>query len=207
MKVVARIVSILFHPLLLATYLFALFIFLFPVALEPLKSAGHFSFLLLIFCVTFVLPALNVGMFRMMGTIKTLEMKEKRERILPFIFITILYITVTYLFYSKTRLGFHDNLLKFLIIIDALVLIATLTTFFYKVSVHSLAAWGMIGILIPLNKVLEDNTLFYPTLVIIVVAGVIMSARLKLNAHTPREVLVGSALGFATSFAGMVFLF
>lgn len=207
MNLLARIVSIVFHPLLLATYLFSLFIFLFPVALEPLKSDGHLTFLLLIFCVTFVLPALNVGMFRMMGTIKSLEMKERRERILPFIFITILYFAITYLFYSKPRIGVHDNLLKFLIIIDALVLIATVTTFFYKISVHSLAAWGMIGILIPLNKVLEDNVLFYPTLIIIAITGVVMSARLKLNAHTPREVMVGGMLGFLTSFAGMVILF
>jgi cation transport ATPase len=207
MTVLARIVSIFFHPLLLATYLFALFILLFPVALDPLKSEGHFSFLLLIFCVTFVLPALNVGMFKMMGTIKTLEMRERRERILPFIFITILYIAVTYLFYSKPRIGVHDNLLKFLIIIDALVVIATLTTFFYKISVHSLAAWGMIGILIPLNKVLENNTLFYPTLIIIVITGAVMSARLQLNAHTLREVTVGSVLGFSTSFIAMVVLF
>jgi hypothetical protein len=206
-NLLARIVSIVFHPLLLATYLFSLFILLFPVALEPLKSEGHLTFLLLIFCVTFVLPALNVGMFRMMGTIKTLEMRERRERILPFIFISILYIGVTYLFYTKPRIGFHDNLLKFLIIIDALVLVATLTTFFYKISVHSLAAWGMLGILIPLNKVLEDNTLFYPTLVIIVITGAIMSARLKLNAHTPREVMFGSILGLLTAFAGMIILF
>jgi membrane-associated phospholipid phosphatase len=154
-----------------------------------------------------VFPALNVGMFRMMGTIKTLEMKERRERIIPFIFISILYIGVTYLFYTKPRIGFHDNLLKFLIIIDALVLIATLTTIFYKISIHSLAAWGMLGILIPLNKVLENNTLFYPTLIVIVITGVIMSARLKLNAHTPREVMVGSVLGLLTAFAGMIILF
>ncbi len=207
MNLLARIVSIVFHPLLLATYLFSLFIILFPVALEPLKSEGHLTFLLLIFCVTFVLPALNVGMFRMMGTIKTLEMKERRERIIPFIFISVLYIGVTYLFYTKPRIGFHDNLLKFLIIIDALVLVATLTTFFYKISIHSLAAWGMLGILIPLNKVLEDNILFYPTLIIIVITGVIMSARLKLNAHTPREVMIGSVLGLLTAFAGMIILF
>lgn len=207
MNLLARIVSIVFHPLLLATYLFLLFILLFPVGLEPLKSEGHLTFLLLIFCVTFVLPALNVGLFRMMGTIKTFEMKDRRERVLPFIFITVLYIGVTYLFYTKPRIGFHDNLLKFLIIIDALVLIATLTTCFYKISIHSLAVWGMLGILIPLNKVLEDNTLFYPTLIIIVIAGVVMSARLKLNAHTPREVMVGSVLGLLTSFAGMIILF
>lgn len=143
----------------------------------------------------------------MMGTIKTLEMKERKDRILPFIFITVLYIGVTYLFYTKHRIGFHDNLLKFLIIIDALVLIATLTTFFYKISIHSLAAWGMLGILIPLNKILEDNTLFYPTLIIIVIAGAVMSARLKLNAHTPREVMVGGVLGLLTAFAGMIILF
>jgi membrane-associated phospholipid phosphatase len=206
-NLLARIISIVFHPLLLATYLFALFIFLFPVALEPLKAEGHLTFLFLIFCVTFVLPALNVGMFRMMGTIKSLEMKERKERIIPFIFISVLYVALTYLFHTKPRIGFHDNLLKFMIIIDALVLIATLTTLFYKVSVHSLAVWGLIGILIPLNKVLEDNTLFYPTLFIIVMAGLVMSARLKLNAHTPREVMVGSLLGLATGFAGMVILF
>ncbi len=207
MNLLARIVSLVFHPLLLATYLFTLFIFLFPAALEPLKAEGHLTFLFLIFCVTFVLPALNVGMFRMMGTIKSLEMKERKERIIPFIFITVLYIALTYLFYTKPRIGFHDNLLKFMIIIDALVLTATLTTFFYKVSVHSLAAWGLIGILIPLNKVLEDNTLFYPTLFVIVLTGLVMSARLKLNAHSPREVFVGSVLGFATGFVGMVILF
>jgi len=206
-NLLARIVSFVFHPLLLATYLFALFIFLFPAALEPIGSNGHLTFLLLIFCVTFLLPALNVGMFKMMGTIKSLEMKEKRERILPFIFISVLYIAITYLFYTRPRIGFDDNLFKFMLIIDALVLIATLTTFFYKISVHSLAAWGMIGILIPLNKVLEDNTLFYPTLIAIVFTGVVMSARLKLNAHTPREVMVGGMLGFATSFAGMIILF
>lgn len=207
MILLARIVSIVFHPLLLATYLFSLFILLFPAGLEPLKSEGHLTFLLLIFCVTFVLPALNVGFFKMMGTIKTLEMKDRSERILPFIFITVLYLGVTYLFYSKPRVGFHDNMFKFLIIVDALVLIATFTTFFYKISIHSLAAWGMLGILIPLNKVLEDNTLFYPTLIIIVITGAVMSARLKLNAHTPREVMIGSALGFSTSCAAMNILF
>jgi hypothetical protein len=118
-----------------------------------------------------------------------------------------LYCVVTYLFYSRTRIGLNDNLLKFLIIIDALVLVGTLVTFFYKISVHSVGICGLIGILLPLNKISEDGALFYPTIITIVIAGVIMSARLKLNAHTPREVMVGGLLGFATSFVLMFFLF
>jgi len=204
---VARIISVVFHPLLLATYLFGLFTFTLPIALDPLKEEGHLNFIFLIFCVTFLFPALNVGIFKTFGSIRTLGMKDRQERIVPFSFITILYIVVTYLFYTRTRIGFNDNLLKFLIIIDGLVLVGTVATYFYKVSMHSLAICGLIGILLPLNKISEDGALFYPTIATIVLAGVVMSARLQLNAHTPREVMVGGLLGFTTSFLLMTFLF
>lgn len=207
MNLMARIVSVLFHPLLLATYLFALFSRVLPAGLDPLKDDGHWSFVFLIFCVTFLLPALNIGIFKTFGSIKSLAMEQRHERIVPFSFIAILYIVVTYLFYSRTRIGLNDNLLKFLIIIDILVLLATAVTVFYKISVHSMAIWGFIGILFPLNKVSEDGALLYPTIIAIVLAGLIMAARLQLDAHTPREIMIGSLLGFASTFAAMVIMF
>jgi cation transport ATPase len=205
--ILARIISIIFHPLLLATYLFGMLSMVLPAALDPLKEDGHLNFIFLIFCVTFLFPALNVGIFKTFGSVKTLAMKDRHERIVPFSFITILYVVVTYLFYTRTRIGFNDNLLKFLIIMDALVLVGTLVTYFYKVSVHSLGICGLVGILLPLNNISEDGGLFYPTLAAIVVAGVVMSARLQLNAHTPREVMVGGVLGFMTGFGLMFFMF
>ena len=207
MNLLAKIISFLFHPLLLATYMFGLFAFWLPAGLDPLKEDGHLNFVFLIFCVTFLLPALNIGIFNTFGSIKSLAMEERQERIIPFAFIAILYSAVTYLFYSRTRVSFNDNLLKVLVIIDVLVIVATLITIFYKVSVHSMSIWGFIGIILPLNKVSEDGALFFPTLALIVIAGLVMTARLQLNAHTPREVMVGGMLGFAISFASMVVLF
>lgn len=207
MTILARITSVIFHPLLLATYLFGLLTYTMPAALDPLKEDGHLNFLFLIFCVTFMFPALNVGIFKTFGSIRTFAMHDRHERIIPFSFITILYIVVTYLFYTRTRISYHDNLLKFLIIIDALVLIGTVATYFYKVSMHSLGICGIIGILLPLNKISEDGALFYPTIAAIVLAGVVMSARLHLQVHSPREVMVGAVLGFTTSFSLMYILF
>ena len=207
MNLLARIISILFHPLLLATYMFALFSLVLPAGLDPLKDDGHWNFVFLIFCVTFLLPALNIGIFKTFGSIKSLAMEERQERIIPFSFITILYGVVTYLFYSRTRVSLDDNLLRFLLIIDALVLIATIITVFYKVSVHSMAIWGLIGILLPLNKVSEDGALFVPTIISILIAGIVMTARLHLNAHTPREVMIGGVVGFGVSFGSMILLF
>jgi len=206
-NLLSRIVSFLFHPLLLATYMFALFAFSLPAGLDPLKEDGHLNFVFLIFCVTFVLPALNIGIFKTFGSIRSFAMEERQERIIPFSFITILYGVITYLFYSRTRVSLNDNLLKFLLIIDILVLIATIVTIFYKVSVHSMSIWGFIGIILPLNRVSEDGALFFPTIIAFVIAGLVMTARLQLNAHTPREVMVGSMLGFAISFTSMIVLF
>lgn len=191
----------------MVTYLFIIFALHFPMGLDPLKEENHWGFIMLISGITFLLPALNIGMFKAFGYVNSYTMEDRRERIIPFVFITILYVVVTYLFFIKTRVSFHDNLLKFLFVADVLVLIATMVTLFYKVSVHSLASCGLIGILLPLNKVSEDGSLFYPTIATIVIAGVVMSARLQLNAHTPREVLVGALLGFTASFMSMLILF
>jgi hypothetical protein len=203
----ARLISILFHPLLMATYLFSLLAWALPSALAPLNASAHFTFIFFLFIVTFLLPALNIGMFKLFGTIKSVSMVDRKERVLPFVFISLIYIVITYLFYSKSRISLNDNFLKLMMIIDLLVVIATMVTFFFKVSVHSLAIWGLIGIILPLTKIAEINTLFYVTLVLIVLAGLIMSSRLQLGAHTSREVMWGGVLGLATSLAGMLLLF
>ena len=191
----------------MATYLFALLMVAMPSALDPVPYEGFQSFLMLIFLVTFLLPAVNIFMFKLFGSISSLTMPHRRERIVPFILISLLYCAMTYLFHQKVRMDWNDNFMKMLIIIDVLIIVSTVSTFFYKVSVHSLAICGLIGILLPLNKIAEENSIFYATLMLIVLAGVVMSARLQLNAHSPREVLVGSILGFTTSFAGMLILF
>lgn len=207
MNALARIISVIFHPLLMATYLLGLLSFVLPSALYPINIESRNSFLILIFLMTFVLPALNISFFRIVGSISSITMPDRAQRVRPFFLISLIYGFVTYLFFIKSRISVDDNLFKLLIIIDALVIVATLITLFYKVSIHTLGVTGILGILLPLNKVAENNALFIPTLVLIVIAGVVMSARLQLNSHTPREVLIGAVTGFAVGFFGMIILF
>jgi membrane-associated phospholipid phosphatase len=206
-NILARIVSLVFHPLLMATYLFLLLSLTLPSALDPIQAGAHYGFILLIFLITFVLPAANVLAFRMMGSIKTLTMYDRRERLGPFFFISVLYLVVTYFFYSNYRIGLHDTVFKLIVIIDALVILSTLITIFYKVSVHTVGLWGLLGIILPLNKITENDQLLIPTILLILVAGVVMSSRLLLNAHKPREVMIGSLVGFSTGLLGILFLF
>lgn len=203
----ARLVSYLFHPLLMPTYLFSLLAWALPSSLEPIRPEQHLKFIFFIFIVTFLLPFLNVGIFKAFGTVRSFSLPERKERLIPFTFISAIYVVVTYLFYSQTQMNFNDNFLKFMVIIDMLVIVATIATFFFKISVHTVSAWGLIGILIPLNKISQMDSLFYPALGAILLAGVIMSARLKAGAHSSREVIWGGIFGLATSVFGMLMLF
>ncbi len=207
MDIVARIISILFHPLMMATYLVLILIVFFPIALFPLSANSFKGFLLLIFISTFVFPVLNILFFKLFGSIRSLAMPTREERVIPFVFIAILYGVITYLFYSKFRVGLADSVFKLLIIINLLVIASALITLFYKASVHSLGIWGLVGILISFNRLTENAELLYPILGLIVIAGLVMSARLQLQAHRPREILVGSVCGFTTGFLATIYLY
>ena len=134
-------------------------------------------------------------------------MEDRKDRVPVFFFITILYGFVTYLLFIKSRISVDDNLFKLLIIVDCLVLVGAVITLFYKISIHSIGIVGMLGILLPLNKVAENNALMIPTILVLIIAGMVMSARLQLNSHTPREVLFGAVTGFGIGFLGMIILF
>lgn len=188
----------------MATYLIAIVGFYFPVMLSI--SPQNFRIILgIVFGFTFLLPMINIIMFRYFGTISSYTLHSRNERLVPFIAIAIIYVVMIFLFYNKLPLS--DSFNKLMTIAAALVVFSAVITFFYKVSVHSLAACGMIGILLPLNKAIENNVLLWPTAAIIIIAGLIMSARLYLNAHTFNEVILGAVAGFSIGFAGMLIMF
>lgn len=204
MKPAAQVISIIFHPLLLTTYLVTLFGIYFPAMLmiDPDKLWIIVAF---VFVFTFLMPALNLLMLRAFKTIQSLKLESRQERLFPFTLITFIYGLVVFLFYYK--LHFSANFNKLMLIIFFLVFVSLIITFFYKISIHSLAMAGGVGILLPLNKALNEPILLVPTVALIFIMGLVMSARLALGAHTLREVIHGSMVGFVVGFSGMVILF
>jgi len=204
MKTAATVIAYIFHPLLFATYLVLILGWYIPRFLL-IPPGAILTFAGFVFVMTFVLPVANLLMFRVFGTLSSLHLPTREERLMPFTLITIIYSVVTLMFYYKVTVNVNFN--KVMLITATLVLLATMGTMFIKLSVHSLAICGALGILFPLNKAVEDGTLFHPTVVLLLIAGLVMSSRLYLNAHTPREVLTGALIGFSAGFFGMIILF
>ncbi len=199
----ARIVSLVFHPLLLTTYLVLLFGKWFPgLLLAP--GLNYLQFTLFVFAFTFVIPALNMYIFKRFGLIQSLTLQSRQERVMPFIFNTIIYLTIAFLFVYKVPIS--TTFTRLMLIVAALAVTGTICTFFFKISVHSLGWAGLVGMVTPFINVSEGR-LLVPTAIVVVITGAVMSARLKLDAHAPAEVWAGCVAGFLVGFGGVLYLF
>lgn len=203
----ARIISALFHPLLMPTWLVAALAISFPWALQPARPENLTAYLLLVVGLTFILPAINIGFFRWFGYIRSFHMPAREERLRPFLLTLLLYAFCTFLFHYKLRMGLSDNFFKLLLILNTLVFVAWLLTWFVKVSIHSLASAAVPVILVVLSRYTEERQLLPALLISIVVAGMVMSARLQLQAHSLREVGLGALAGVITATISGIVLF
>src|SRR5258706_15108314 len=85
---------------MLTTYLILVLGKYFPSALM-IRGDSLYLITALIFLFTFIFPSLNILIFRYFGTIQSLNMETRKERLTPFIFISIMYAMITVLFYVK----------------------------------------------------------------------------------------------------------
>jgi hypothetical protein len=201
LRLAAHVISYVFHPLLMPTMLFGVVGYFRPTIIH-IQSMPWLLFIML--AVTAVFPALNILIFRMTGTIQNLHMPTRRERVAPSVFITVLYVGVTVLMYLKIPI---PVVVKFMMISTLLVGVVAIGTFFIKISAHAVGMAGLTGILLALGAFSTATELIVPALVFLMLAGVVMSSRLLLCAHTLEEVTWGGVSGFVVGFAGVLLLF
>lgn len=172
-----------------------------------LTEEGQWRVLTLIFLTTCVIPVLFILMFRYLGVIKSLFMARKEDRRLPFLFVSIFYVAVTYLFHQQWPLERNPLLSVSLISITSVVVLTNLITYFWKISAHAAGVVGLLGFLVVFSRMYSgNNSLLWPLVLVILLSGIVLWARLYLNAHKPSEILAGSLMGFLICY-GSIYLF
>jgi len=76
----------------------------------------------------------------------------------------------------------------------------TFMSTYTKVSIHSASFSGSLGLFIGMHLYYQEFDLFYPILATILLLGVVMSARLALQVHSPAQLLTGLLVGFGICF-------
>lgn len=190
----ASIISVALHPLLMPTLLYALVFKYLSVVVAPIDEGARLSLLFVIFVFTATFPAVSSYMLYRTGTISSLRMSNRNDRFLPMLFTSVIYLAVTYLFISQFRFG--QVLVIGISSITTSVILLSGITYFWKMSAHAVGIGGVTGFMLALNYKYPDTDLLYPVIGLILVSGIVASARLALNAHSLAQVAAGYILGF-----------
>jgi membrane-associated phospholipid phosphatase len=188
---IAKIISVVFHPLLMPTYAMVILLHLRTYFSMIIPGNAKWNIIGLLFIITFILPVIMNYFLLRLKVIKSFEMREREERIFPFI-ITIVFFYLAY--YMTKGLGIDPLFSYFSIGATFVAVMALLINFFWKISIHMLAIGALFGLVLgtSLNFVVNNTLLLF---CIILVAGLVGFARLKLKAHTHAQVYVGFLLG------------
>ncbi len=190
MKTTFKIVSYLFHPLIISTYIIALMQIANPFQFQGIAFSG-LSILLPVFLFTFVYPVIAILLLKKLDFIDSLEMPDTKQRIIPLIIVIILYIWVYLIFKSK---GFPMITMVFMLGVIVSLSMSFIINVFHKISLHTVGISGALTILMLLLMTSETD-MSYWFLLVVILTGAVATARLFLGAHTVKEVYSGFLVG------------
>ncbi len=193
---IAKVISYVFSPLAMP-----LFSVILAFTVDPyLESYFAVESKIAIYSVmalnTFLVPTLLILYLKRLKVISSLDVENRRERFIPFGVTLALYAT-TYLLLRKSPLP--DIVYSMMLATIIALVSAFAITLFWKISIHMTGIGGVIGAMCGLFEM----HMFFPSIVLaalILIAGLIGTARLVLNVHTLAQVICGTILGFSAQF-------
>ena len=209
----AQILSALLHPLLMPTIIFGILFYIAPESIQNLElfndsaRVGLMSLkiglLLLIFLQTFVFPVFTIYCLNRFGFVQDLRMETLEDRRLPYLITVVIYTFVATFFTLKLK-----QLPEVAVIMTGIafsIAAVAIISLYWKISAHAVGISGALGALIGILIKFGSYQLFYPIIAVILIAGLLIAARLHLNAHTPAQVIAGSFLGLFVSVSVILF--
>jgi len=205
----AHTLSVFLHPLLMPTIIFGI---LFSIAPESIQNLELFNdsarvglmslkmgLLLLIFLQTFILPVFTIYCLHRFGLVGDLKMETLEDRRLPYL-VTMAIYTIVAVFFTMKLKQLPEVSMIMTGIAFSIALVAVISLY-WKISAHAVGISGALGALIGSAIKFNSYQLFFPIIAVILIAGLLFSARLHLNAHTPAQIIAGAVLGLIVSLS------
>ena len=185
----ARIMSMIFTPFYLPLVgLVALFLFSY-MSLLPL--AYKLPMLLTVYISTILMPSLLIHLYRRVQGCTSKELGRKERRIVPYLISILCYFGCFFLMeYRNTPRVIS------IILVAALVIqmVCALINVWWKISTHTAAIGGVAGGLVVYSIAFSFNPIWWLAFVILL-AGMVGTARMILRQHTLAQVVAGFLVG------------
>lgn len=191
MKIAAKIISSIFHPLLMPVVGVLIIFNIDSYISYSIPSDLKKAVLLLIAVSTFITPLLISLLLLQRKIIKSLDMETTKERIIPYAFTIIFYV---FTLFMLKRAPLHPIIFYFIIGATFSVILAFVINIKWKISAHMIGVGGLVGALIAISLSMDVYVTQY-IIMALIAAGLVGTSRLILEAHTHAQLYAGFILG------------
>ena len=197
---ISKLISIIFHPVLIPTLGFFL-LFNSGFYFSMLTWEAERFVLLVVLFSTGILPILSVAILALNPKFD-LSMENSRDRIVPLLSSSVFY----YLGYELLGRMKAFPVFKLFLVASVLVIIALLLiSFKWKISNHMAAVGGVTGTIFAISFRSGVNPTF-AILTVILISGLVGTARLVLKKHDIKQLTAGYILGFSVLYLVIYFI-
>lgn len=220
LRFIANGISVLLHPvfmpLICCVLLYATMPGLFA-DIKPKILSGWFGMIIIN---TVIFPILLMLLLKGLGFIKSIYLKDVKERVIPLIGIMVFYFWAYWVvknvgvpsapdaaWVTKTVEGPRVPELAHILLLGNFwgLIVVFLVTIFFKISMHTSAAGSLLGFVFVMILV-SKSLLLFPLLLAAGAAIAIGWARYSLGAHSSRQLWMGYAVGIAAQFGAYCYL-
>jgi len=187
----SKIISVILHPIFMPLIALKLTLFLVPSIGAALNTSISFIVGIVVIS-TIILPFISILFFIKTGAVKSLEMSDHKERSTPLMY-SAFFMFIGYLFVNSALTSASALKAEFL---GAIVIIslAAFISKFWKISLHMLGIGGLVGVLIGLHFV-SNQDLSQFVLISTLLSGVLGVSRINEKAHNHLQIYIGFILG------------
>jgi hypothetical protein len=192
LKTLARIISVVLHPLFIPTYIFFWLATRFSFEFSGISTAGMFFRKFSVFWLTAFFPAFSVFLLWRLKFIENIYLRQQKERIVPYIITMIFYWWMWYLSRNFTD---QPIVLRFFYLGIFLSTIMGLSfNNFVKISMHSMGMGGALACVL-LTCLTYHSFLGLDIMLVTFLTGVVCTSRLIINEHSTFEIYLGLLVG------------
>lgn len=198
-----KLISYVFHPLFIPSYIFYLLIRVFPFEFAGINQWELNMKTFSVFWMTAFFPGFAVFLLWRLKFIDNIYLRTQKERIIPF-FITMFFYW--WMYYLSRNFTDQPIVLKFFYFgIFISTSIGVIINNFIKISLHGMAMGGALTAII-LFSLFYNAPISIIILVAILLTGLVSTARLLVSNHSTLEIYTGLIVGAICQIAAYYFI-
>jgi len=191
-RLVAKIISYVFHPLFVPVYIAWFLISVQPYMFGSFTTTEKMITVLRFFIMYSFFPLVTVLLAKALGFLDSIFLKTQKERVIPYIACGIYYFWMCYVLRNQDQ--FSKEVVQLSMAIFIASSIGLIVNIYMKVSMHAISVGILLAFMVLLAMTQPGNYTVYLSTSFLM-AGMVCTSRLILSDHTPAEIYIGLLVG------------